>query len=157
MKLFKGITVLAIASVSASVFAATSGTLILKGTVPALLSISVTPEALASTLPLDTTQVDSKVATVNEVSNSNTGYQVSISSANQGKLVHETVGTSSINYSLKYDGSSVNLSTGEDFTYATAASVNANKDLDISYTGVSHGNLIQGDYADTVTLTISAN
>jgi hypothetical protein len=156
MTLVKGMTLVGLLTAS-SVFAATSGTLLLKGSVPAVLSITVSPETLASTLPLDATLVDSKVATVNEASNSNTGYQVSISSANQGQLVHESVVSSSINYSLKYDGSAVNLATGESFAFSTAASVNINKDLNISYTGVSHENLIQGDYADTVTLTISAD
>lgn len=140
-----------------SSYAATSGTLLLKGTVPAILAVTVTPEALASTLPLDTTQANSKVATINEVSNSNTGYKVGITSANLGKLVHDSVTSSFINYALTYDGGSVDLANGDEFAFATAASVNVNKDLDISYTGVSHENLIQGDYTDTVTVTISAN
>ncbi len=138
-------------------FAATTGNLLLKGTVPALLSIAVTPEPLASTLPLDTTQTDSKVATVNEKSNSNTGYKVNISSTNGGNLVHDSVASSFINYSLTYDGNAVNLSAGDEFIFSSASSVDTNKDIDISYTGVPHANLIEGDYTDTVTFTISAN
>ena len=137
--------------------AATTGNLILSGTVPALLSIEVSPEALASSLPLDTTQTDAKVATVNEKSNSNTGYKVNISSANAGSLVHESVTSSFINYALTYDGSSVDLVNGDEFVFSSASAVDANKDIDISYTGVAHENLIQGDYTDTVTFTISAN
>lgn len=138
-------------------FSATTGNLLLKGTVPELLAITVTPEALASSLPLDTTQTDSKVATINEQSNSNTGYQVSISSTNLGKLVHESVGSSSINYSLKYDGNTVDLANGDSYTYATSSSVDVDRDVEISYTGVPHTQLIEGDYTDTVTFTISAN
>ncbi len=67
--------------------AATTATLLLKGTVPQVLSIAVTAEPVASNLPLATTQSNTKVASVNERSNSNTGYKVTISSANQGKLV----------------------------------------------------------------------
>ena len=155
MKKFAFATVLAFGTMSA--FGATTGNLLLKGTVPALLSITVTPEALASALPLDTTQTDSKVASINEKSNSNTGYQVAISSSNQGKLVHESVASSFLNYSLKYNGSSVDLANGDSFTYATAASVDADRDVEISYTGVPHESLVQGNYTDTVTFTISAN
>lgn len=156
MKKFAIASVIALAT-TVSAQAATTGNLLLKGTVPPLLSIVVTPEALASALPLDTTQTDTKVATINEKSNSNTGYQVAVSSANQGKLVHESVVSSFINYSLTYNGNSVDLNAGQTYTYPSAASVNADRDVEISYTGVPHEDLVQGEYSDTVTFTISAN
>lgn len=156
MRLVKGLAFATILSTTGA-FAATSGTLYLKGTVPALLSISVSPESVASSLPLNTSQTDTKVASVNETSNSNTGYEVSISSQNAGKLVHESVSSSSINYSLKYGTSSVNLASGQTFTYASPASVNKDSDISITYTGVPHASLIQGDYEDTVTFTIAAH
>lgn len=136
---------------------ATTGNLLLKGSVPALLSITVTPESLATSLPLDTTQSAAKVASVNEQSNSNTGYSVSISSSNQGKLVHESVSASAINYSLAYGGNVIDLESGDSFVYASPESVDTDKDIEISYTGVPHEDLIQGNYMDTVTFTISAN
>lgn len=156
MKKFIGFTSLLVLA-TGSAMAATTGNLLLKGTVPAVLSISVSPEAVASNLPLDTTQADTKVASINEVSNSNTGYNVSISSQNLGKLVHSSVTSSSINYGLKYDSNSVDLSSTDTFTFGTASSVDVIKDIEISYTGIPHANLIQGDYTDTVTFTISAN
>ncbi|WP_419168053.1 fimbrial protein [Halobacteriovorax sp.] len=155
MKVLKALFVTSLLSTSA--FAATTGTLTLTGTVPAIISIEVTPEALASTLPLDTTQTDSKVATVTEKSNSVSGYTVSFQSANLGNLVHESVGSSSIAYDLKYDGALVDLSTTDVFTFPSAASVNVDKDLEISYTGVAHENLVQGSYEDVVTLEIAVN
>lgn len=155
MKKLAFIAFLGLTSIAAQ--GATTGNLILKGTVPSILSILVTPETLASSLPLDTTQADAKVATINEKSNSNTGYQVDITSANQGKLVHESETSSSIVYTLKYNGNAVDLASGDNFSYATAASVDADRDVLISYTGVDHEDLIQGDYGDTVTFTISAN
>jgi hypothetical protein len=82
---------------------------------------------------------------------------VAISSANLGKLVHESESSSSLNYTLKYNSNSVNLATGQTFTYSSAVSANNNRDVQISYTGVSHDLLIEGDYTDTVTFTISAN
>ncbi len=148
---------LLLTTLTTGALAATSGQLLLKGNVPRLLSITVTPETIASSLPLNTTQANTKVATVNEKSNSNTGYKVSIASANAGKLVHESVASSSINYTLSYNSNSVNLVSGQTFTYSSAASVNSNRDVKISYTGVPHENLVEGDYADTVTFTIAAN
>lgn len=142
---------------SAGLLASTTGTLVLNGIVPQIVSITVTPEPIAANLPLDVTQNQTKVATVNEISNSNTGYSVSISSGNQGALVHESVSSSQIVYSLRYDGNSVDLSSGQTFTYSASASVDVNRDVDISYTGVDHSLLIQGSYTDTVTFTIAAN
>jgi hypothetical protein len=137
-------------------FAATTGTLVLSGTVPALLSITVTPEAIAAALPLDTTQTNTLVAVVNEKSNSNTGYKVNISSDNEGLLIHDSVLSSTIAYTLKYNGSTVDLA-GDEFVYASAAAVDADRNIQISYTGVPHTSLIEGDYSDSVTFTISAN
>ena len=152
----KVITTLAVLA-SVQSFAATSGDLILRGVVPELLSISVDAETIASSLPLDTTQSDTLVAQVNEKSNSNTGYNVSITSANLGNLIHESVTSSSIAYALKYDGSTVDLANGDQFDFNSAASVDATKDVEISYTGVPHESLVEGAYSDTVTFTISAN
>jgi hypothetical protein len=140
-----------------SAMAATTGTLLLRGTVPRLLEITVSPEAIASTLPLDTTQSNTLVAVVNEKSNSKTGYNVSISSANLGKLVHESETSSVVNYNLSYDGNAVDLAAGDVFTYSGAGANNNNRNVNISYTGIDHDLLIEGDYSDTVTFTIAAN
>lgn len=153
----KKIILLAVALVSSASFAATSGTLLLKGTVPRSLAIVVTPETIAANLPLNVTQSNTKVAVVNEKSNSNTGYKVSVASANAGKLVHQTVATSSVNYTLRYNSNSVNLVSGQTFTYATGGLANVNRNVDISYTGVPHESLVEGQYSDTVTFTIAAN
>lgn len=145
------------AAMTTTAFAATSGTLLLKGVVPRLVSIVVTAETIAANLPLNTTQSNTKVAVVNEKSNSNTGYKVTVASANAGKLVHQTVAASSVNYTLRYNNSAVNLASAQTITYSSSASVNANRDVDISYTGVPHENLIEGNYQDTITFTIAAN
>jgi hypothetical protein len=82
---------------------------------------------------------------------------VSVSSANQGKLVHQSVSSSTVNYTLRYNASSVNLASGQTFTYATGGLANVNRNVDISYTGVPHESLVEGQYSDTVTFTIAAN
>ena len=157
MKKFLAVTAL-VTLTTTSAFAATTGSLLLQGIVAQKVNIVVTPVAVASALDLSTTQSDLKVATVNEQSNSKTGYKVTITSANLGKL-KRTDGAEVFSYSLKYAGASVGLSTaaGSTFTTSTSAAVNVNKDLNISYTGVAAESMVEGTYADTVTFNIAAN
>lgn len=150
------IALVTLATLTTSTFAATSGTLLLKGQVSQVLSILVTPESIAATLPLDISQVDTKVATVNEQSNSNTGYKVTISSSNLGSL-KRTNGTQLFPYTLKYAGSAVNLAAPQVFSNSSAASVNVNKNVTISYTGVPATQMVAGEYSDTVLFEIAAN
>jgi hypothetical protein len=140
-------------------FAATSGTLILQGIVAKKVSIVVTPQAVASALVLETSQTDLKVATAVEQSNSSTGYKVTVSSANLGKL-KRTDGSEVFSYTLKYGGASVGLSTaaGSVVTNSSSASVvNVSKDMAISYTGVAAETMVEGTYADTLTVNIASN
>ena len=157
MKKSLAITAL-IALTTSSAFSATTGTLLLQGVVAKKVAIVVTPQAVASALDLETSQTDLKVATVNEQSNSKTGYKVTITSANLGKL-KRTDGAEVFAYTIKYGGSAVGLSTaaGTSFTTATAAAVNVNKDLNLSYSGIAAESMVEGTYADTLTLNIASN
>lgn len=139
-----------------SALAATSGSLLLKSIVPGVNSLEVEPKPLASTLPLDTTQSNSEVAKVKIKANSTNGYKITISSANTGKLVHETVTTSSVPYTLRFDSQMVNLATGQVINYPAPQPNAHNPKVEISYTGVPHENLHEGYYSDTVTFTISS-
>lgn len=144
-------------TLSFSALSATSGTLLLKGEVMEVLSISVSPEAIASTLPLNESQLDTKVATVNERSNLAGGYKVKISSENEGNL-ERVNGSELFPYTLKYAGQNVNLASSQTFTYAANAGVtNVNRDVSISYTGIDASNMVAGEYTDTVLFEISAN
>lgn len=136
--------------------AATSATLLLKGHVPQILEISIIPETLATTLPLNTTQLNTKIAEVTEKSNSSTGYKVSIASQNSGKLVRNG-GTEFVTYNITYDNVTVDLVLGDEFVQSSNTPANITKDVKISYTGVPHDTLIAGNYKDTVTFTIVAN
>ena len=137
--------------------AATTGSLLLQGIILPTRSITVTAVSGVNTnLDLTTTQTDLKVATVNEKSNSILGYKVTITSLNLSKL-KRSGGTEVFPYTLKYNEISAPVSTvaGYSVTYP-AGLVNVNRDLDISYTGVSAETLVEGTYQDTLTLTISA-
>ncbi|MBC7427956.1 MAG: fimbrial protein [Bacteriovorax sp.] len=145
-------------ALNTSSFAATSGTLLLQGIVAQKVSVAVTPVAVASALDLSTTQADLKVGSVNVQSNSKSGYKLTITSANMGKL-KRTDGAEVFAYTLKYGGSAVGLSTasGTVFTDSSASIINVNKDLNVSYTGVAAETMIEGTYQDTLTLNIAAN
>lgn len=148
----------AILTLTSTSFAATTGTLLLQGVVAQKISLAVTAESVASTLDLGTSQTDLKVAVVNEKSNSKTGYKVTISSANLSKL-KRTDGADVLAYTMKYNGSAVALTSvaGTTISNAAASSVNVNKDVSVSYTGVAPELMVEGTYADTVTFTIAAN
>jgi hypothetical protein len=150
-KLFIGLT---LASLSLSAVAGTTATLLLKGTIAPQLNISVAPEATASALDLTTTQSSTKVATVQEKSNSSSGYKVTISSQNLGVLKNNT---HSFVYVLAYNGSALNLASPITQTQNSSAAVTVNKNVNISYTGVPADQLVAGDYTDTITFTIAAN
>ncbi len=134
-------------------FAATTATLQLKGTIAQNLDISIAPESVATSLNLTQSASSLKVATITEKSNSNTGYKVTVSSANNGKLKN---GTFLFSYTLGYNSQQLNLASPQTQTYAVAAH-NVQKDVTISYTGVAQESLVAGDYTDTVTFTIAAN
>lgn len=97
-----------------------------------------------------------KVAVLNEISNSKTGYSISISSTNLGKL-KRTNGPEVFAYSMKYNGSNVNLSTasGSVFSRAKARVSNVNGNITISYTGKAPETITEGVYADTITFGIT--
>lgn len=144
----------ALTTMTFSATAATSGTLLLKGQIAPLLSIAVSPESVASALDLTTTQSNTKVATVQEKSNSSTGYKVTISSQNLGVLKNSQ---HTFVYALAYNGQALNLASPVTQTNSSSAAVTVNKNVNISYTGVPADQLVAGDYTDTITFTIAAN
>lgn len=150
----KKLIALSLLVLSVPALAANTATLLLKGSIPQVLNISVAPESVSSALDLTTTQSNTKVATINEKSNSHGGYKVTISSQNLGVLKNSS---HSFVYSLSYNGSSLNLTSSVTQSHSVSQAVNVNKNLNISYTGVPAEQLVAGDYSDTITFTIAAN
>lgn len=140
--------------VSFSSMAATSGTLDMTGTVDKILNVSITPATLAAALPLQTSQTSALIGTVLEESNSDTGYTISISSANTAKL-KRVGGTETFGYSLTYNGAALDFALPISISNA-AGVVSTSKELRVSYTGVPLKNLLSGSYKDTLTFTIAA-
>lgn len=147
-----------------SAFAATSGSLVLSGSVPAILSISVSGNAAASNLPVTTNVSDLPVATVVELSNKKAGYTVSLQSASalasggSSPSLESVESLDILPYVLKYDGTVVSFSSGS----AVVANVSSrtgmsgtSRSVTVSFNGASHF-LDESTYSDTLTFTIAA-
>lgn len=146
------------AAMSLPTLASPTGTLLLQGTVAEEVAIVVTAEASATTLDLSASPASLKVATVNEKSNSNTGYKIDLKSANGGLLKNGSL--DSLAYQISYNGGAGITPTTTDQTVktvATAGVYDQDSDVNISYTGKPAAEMVEGDYTDTLTFTISAN
>ena len=78
-KRFLGLVAL-MALVGFNASAATTGSIAISGSIPAIIEISVTSESIATNLPLTKTVSDLTVANVNERSNKKAGYTVVLES-----------------------------------------------------------------------------
>lgn len=137
-----------------NLYAATTVNLQLQGVVPTVLNLIVTPTNNL-TLDLSTTQTDLKVADVRSISNSSTGYKITLVSANEGNLSN---GSENIAYTAKFDSVSVSLeSTPQDIYTGASGIQNDLNDFEISYTGQDFEETEEGTYTDTLTFTIEAN
>src|ERR1051325_8463132 len=90
-----------------TLWAASSGNIILSGAVATINDITITPQSGYNSLNLTTGGTDQTVAVVNEKNNSFLGYSVTLASANallgQARLKGTDVLNSNvINYSIKY-------------------------------------------------------
>ncbi len=145
--------------ISGLMMAATTGTLALQGSIAQVLSLTITPvSGVNNNLDLSTNKINLVVGAVQEVSNSATGYKILLTSANAGKIKH-TTNAAFVNYTARYNGSAVTLSTTAQtiFNQGTVAAYNVSKNFDISYTGVAAATMVEGTYTDTLTFTIQAN
>ena len=151
-----------LAALSVNSFAATTQNLTLKGVVPKKLSLLITPSTSPNSptaLNLEVSAVDLLVAVASERSNSFSGYKISASSLNSGKLVNTAHSSEVIPYSMKYDGVAVSLTNApSDIKVVPDNSIHSDEsDIQISYVGVPHQNRVEGTYQDVVTFTIAAN
>jgi hypothetical protein len=145
--------------------AATTGTLTLSGSQPAILQITVTANAAAGTLTVNSAVVDLLVGTIVEQSNDTAGYTVTLSSAN-GKAGSATTATLKgtpggdlLPYSIKYGGVAVVFHNGEDVVVSNVSSktvaAGSTKTVTISFDG-TNANLGQAVYTDSLTFAIIA-
>ncbi len=128
----------------------------MKGQVQEIVDLILTPEPIASTLPLDISQVGTKVATINEKSNVSQGYKIKVVSTNQGNL-KRTGGNELFSYSITYNNLPVDLQNSQTYRYQNSRVVNTDHEIKIFYVGVDLDSLTAGEYSDTLTFTISTN
>jgi hypothetical protein len=146
-----------LASVGAQ--AASSGTLLIQGTVSLVNDITITPNASATTLNITGGETNKLVASVSETSNNLNGYKIQMSSSNAGKLVHTTDNTKQTAYTISYgSGSAVSLTN----TAQTVKTVSALSGLTTVSSNVSANvtalpTAVAGTYQDTITIAIVAN
>lgn len=133
-----------------------TASLTLTGTVGSLLEIIVLPTGDNLNLNLNRNAAVSKllVARVQEISNSSSGYKVSVDSANGFELVSEGIGKT-VTYTLFYNNSEVETDPAIVSDVTTKPSAVVEKDVEISYE--VKGNIPKGTFEDVLTFTIEKN
>lgn len=140
-------------------YAASTGTLLLQGTVPSVNDIAITPDPNATALNITGGETDKLVAAVSESSNSLSGYHIEMSSMNAGQLRHTSDMTKQTAYTVSYDGGSAVALTAVPQTVKNVASlpglttVSSNVNANV----VAFPSAPNGTYQDTVTIAIVAN
>ncbi|XGC81037.1 hypothetical protein ACES2L_00900 [Bdellovibrio bacteriovorus] len=152
--------VLATLMTSNVAFAATSGTVLLQGTVAAATDISVVENTANNTsLNIVGGESNKNVATATETSNNLAGYKVKISSATAGELRNTSDVTKKTTYKIAYDGATavsptvagVVVKNVTSLSGLTSATSNVNVDV------TAYSTAPAGLYSDTLTIAIEAN
>lgn len=157
-------TKIALASVASlllgqAAMAASSGDLLLKGVVGVVNEIVVSAEGTANTtLDIRNGETQKLVGRASETSNSLTGYTITMSSANGGKLQHTVDSTKSTTYTVEYNGGAAVTPTtaGSVVKNVTSLSGLTTNESLIKVNVVAYNAAPAGTYQDTLTLTIAA-
>jgi len=145
--------------------AGTTGSVDLTGTVTLNCSLTVSAQSAATSMNLGTTTANLLVASINEKCQNQHGFIVTLTSnngdqagVNSGLLKGGSGNNDTLAYTVKYDGTTVNLVNGS----ATVTSTNHktpaggdNKALTLSYTGAP--SLNADTYTDTIVLSLIGN
>jgi hypothetical protein len=143
---------------STQVLAATSGSLVITGTVTEVVSASITGNQNSFAIQPGSAIAQQNIGTININSNDPNGYTVSLSSSRDGSKLANAGNNEFIAYSVKYNSNdSINLSTSgtvvEDVTSQTQAAVARSLTLDIAANN-SLGRSAEA-YSDVITVTIT--
>lgn len=160
MKSLRVASVLLTTIAFSSAFAASSGTLLLQGTVSSVNDIVVTPNTANNTsLNIVDGETGKNVASVLETSNNLAGYSISISSATGGELRHTVDASKKTTYKISYDG---NTSVTPSISGTTVKNVSSlsgltNDTSDVAVDVDAFATAPAGVYSDTLTISIVAN
>jgi len=149
----------AIALTATSAFAASTGTLIISGTVSAINDISIVATTDATNLNITGGNSGLVVANVSETSNNLNGYSIKLRSLNASKLVHSVDATKFTTYKVSYDGGTMISLTTSDQVVKTSGSLSGltTDSSAVAVDVVPYSTAPAGTYSDTITISISAN
>lgn len=140
-------------------FAANVGVITLMGSVGTVNEIVITQHAIAADLDILEGESAALVATVEESSNSPTGYTIFMNSMNDSNLINTEDDTESTSYTLSYDGAApVSLSTADMAvkTVGTLTGLVTNMS-DVVLNVAGNADAASGAYTDLITVSIAAN
>jgi hypothetical protein len=158
---FKRLSIILLIFVLASggIFSATTVTLRLTGTVASVTSISINIPIVDFGIFTEAAVVDNHIATITEISNSTSGFIVTLTTnnGNTSGLLTE-VGGDSIPYTIKYNGVPVSFESG---TFEVTNSTNFSNNAELKFVTISYDIdditvLNVGTYTDTLTFLMAS-
>lgn len=139
--------------------AASTGNLLIQGTVASVNDIIVTPvTGVYDTLDIVNGET-STIASVSETSNNLTGYKINLSSANGGELRNTLNSSKKTTYTIGYNGAShvsVTTTPSQVKNVSSLPALTTNTSA-VQITVVAYPAAPAGTYQDTLTFTILAN
>lgn len=156
----KLLAVVATMAIGTSAMAASSGSLLLQGTVALVNTIVVTANAANNTsLNITTGETGKNVASVAETSNDLNGYTITVSSPTGGFLVNTANAAAKTAYKVSYNGATAVTPTVAALQVKSVASLSGlttnTSAVTVDVTGLSTA--AAGTYQDTLTIAIVAN
>jgi len=148
---------------TASYAQAATATLTISGTVAPINTITIASQTGYNTLDLVNGATAKVVGIATEISNDNTGYKVTLASANAGTSAQAllkgglTGNTDTVNYSILYNSLPVTLVSGS-ATVTTATGHTSKTGVAKNIAVTFPASWVAADtYSDTITLTITGN
>lgn len=160
MKHTKLVAVLAVLAFNVQSFAASTGTLLLQGTVAAVNDIVVTPNTPNNTtLDIVAGESGKNVASVAETSNNLNGYKIFISSPTGGFLVNTSDAAAKTSYKISYDGATAVTPTVAPLEVKNVTSLTGltTDNSAVAADVTAFTTAPAGLYEDTLTVSIVAN
>lgn len=154
----KQLLVLSALSVSTGLsFAASTGTLLLQGSVAVYYNLAITPDGSNNTsLNILAGESNKSVANILEQSNDPNGYKISVLSANAGQLKNGAV--DQVAYQIKYGSGALVSPTSSYQTLFTSGALTApasqSQNVKVNFTGKPTA--LAGTYSDNLTFQIAA-
>ena len=153
MKVFLLISAVLLAN---KAYSASTGTLIISGTVAPITNIVVNPTADASNLNITNGETSKIVASVVETCNVLASYRIRMRSTNNSKLKHTTDPTNNTTYTISYDnGPYIALSTtDQDVKISGGLYSLTTNTSSVRVNVAAYETAPAGVYSDTITISI---